>query len=114
MTVLVTGGRDYENRAVVFAALDALKPARVVHGDYWNGADAAAREWVELRGVPDGRYPADWKAQGKAAGPMRNSKMIATEKPNLCLAFPGGRGTADCVEKCEKAGIEVRKIAVSD
>jgi hypothetical protein len=39
-------------------------------------------------------HPADGKKHGRAAGPIRNQKM-PEEKPELVVAFPGGRGTAD-------------------
>jgi len=36
--------------------------------------------------------------------------MIDEGKPDLVLAFPGGRGTDDMVRRAEKAGIEVRRV----
>lgn len=47
---------------------------------------------------------------GKSAGPIRNQTMLDDGKPDLVLAFPGGRGTADMVAKAEKHGIPVRRI----
>jgi len=48
-------------------------------------------------------YPADWETYGRAAGPIRNQKMLDSEQINLCVAFPGGAGTADMVARCKKA-----------
>jgi hypothetical protein len=48
--------------------------------------------------------------QGKAAGPIRNQRMIDEGKPDLVIAFPGGRGTADMVSRAKKAGIPVQEI----
>jgi hypothetical protein len=33
--------------------------------------------------------------------------MIALALPELVIAFPGGRGTADMVERAKAAGVEV-------
>ena len=55
-------------------------------------------------------FPADWKTYGRAAGPLRNARMIAEGKPDLVLAFPGGRGTADMTRKARAAGVEVRAV----
>lgn len=50
---------------------------------------------------------ADWSKYGKAAGPMRNQKMLDEYKPDLVVALPGGRGTADMVSRARVAGVEV-------
>jgi hypothetical protein len=54
--------------------------------------------------------PADWKAHGRAAGPIRNQRMIDEHRPELVVAAPGGRGTADMVRRARAAGIEVFEI----
>ena len=55
-------------------------------------------------------YPADWKKYGRGAGPIRNQQMLDEGKPNLVVAFPGGRGTADMVARAKKAGVKVIEI----
>jgi hypothetical protein len=48
---------------------------------------------------------ANWSRFGKMAGPERNQRIISASE---CLvAFPGGRGTADCVRRAEAKGIAV-------
>ena len=109
MRVLVTGGRDFSDRELLFDTLDRLHAAYsfavLIHGDA-NGADRLAGEWGAARGVTVEAHPADWKTHGRAAGPIRNQKMLE-EKPGLVVAFPGGRGTADMVRKAKQAGLEV-------
>jgi hypothetical protein len=39
-----------------------------------------------------------------------NQMMIDDHKPNLVVAFPGGRGTAYMVLKARSAGIEVIEV----
>jgi hypothetical protein len=41
---------------------------------------------------------ADWETHGRAAGPIRNEKML-TWKPDLVVACPGGDGTADTFDQ---------------
>jgi YspA, cpYpsA-related SLOG family len=109
MRVLVTGGRDFSDRTLLFEALDRLHAAHgftvLIHGDA-NGADRLSGEWATARGVSVEAHPADWKRHGRAAGPIRNQKMLE-EKPELVVAFPGGKGTADMVSKARQAGLEV-------
>ena len=57
--------------------------------------------------IPQDRYPADWKRHGRVAGPIRNAAMLAKSRPDLCVAFPGGRGTTDRVGRCRAACVPV-------
>jgi YspA, cpYpsA-related SLOG family len=49
-----------------------------------------------------------------AAGVYRNAAMLdgpIGHLPNLCLAFPGGNGTADMVRRAARAGVPIRQVA---
>jgi hypothetical protein len=119
MRVIVCGGRDYNDRERVFAALDAANARRNIsvlrHGacrdkrtKELKGADRWADEWGSERGVEVQRFEADWDRLGPRAGPMRNQEM-ADAGADACIAFPGGRGTADMVRRAIAARIVVWK-----
>jgi predicted Rossmann-fold nucleotide-binding protein len=114
MRVLVCGGRDYSDQKRVFAVLDKLHAEAgidlIIEGGA-RGADHLASDWSFQRGVRKERYDADWETHGTFAGPMRNKRMIDEGRPDLVIAFPGGRGTADMVRKARRAGVEVVEIA---
>ncbi len=117
MIVLVTGGRDFDDRALVDRVLDELKPSLVVHGGA-RGADRLARFWARANGVRQRIHNAKWERFGRAAGPLRNQAMLdeqaaCGEPIALVVAFPGGKGTADMVRRARSAGIAVR-MAESD
>lgn len=42
---------------------------------------------------------------------MRNQKMLDEGRPDLIVAFPGGRGTADMVKRGIAAGVPVLNIS---
>lgn len=125
LRVVVTGGRYYDDRDMVFRALDRIDRKHgivcVIHGQCmmknertgeWeiSGADKWADEWAEERRKPCSRWPVApgaWKAIGKRAGPERTERMIEQAVPDLCVALPGGTGTAGCVAKCRERGILV-------
>lgn len=118
MRILVCGGRDYRDRATVYAALDAVHRKTpvtlLIHGACLRkgnpsklaGADFLADEWAASRGIQCHRERARWIEYGKAAGPIRNAAMLEL-KPDGVVAFPGGRGTADMVRQAEAAGVTV-------
>lgn len=120
--VLVCGGRGYRDDRTVAATLDALhaeeRIAVLLHGGA-SGADTIADTWAwRKRRTQEGpivqRYAvsdADWGAHGRAAGPMRNQRMLDEGKPDLVVAFAGGRGTADMVRRARRAGVPVVEVA---
>lgn len=115
MKVLVCGGRDYSDWHALSAALAQVKllaphdSLTIIQGGA-AGADAMAREWCEAYHIPYMNYPADWEKHGRAAGPIRNQRMLDEGRPDLVLAFPGGRGTADMMTRARSAGVEVRLV----
>lgn len=112
-TILVTGGRTYSDAAKVAEVLSTVLaragwPMRLLHGDA-TGADALAKAWAvenQVEAVPFPVLLNEWRCYGKAAGPIRNARMVA-QRPDLVVAFPGNDGTADCVAQARAAGIPV-------
>lgn len=71
-----------------------------------TGADELARKLAHISGIPHKTYRADWDEYEKAAGPIRNEKMLNAH-PDAIVAMPGGRGTADCVRRSRRKGMAV-------
>lgn len=120
LRVLVTGSRQWTDRQAVDGALlecwhEALQVGAagitVVHGACPTGADAMAAAWAFRHGVEAEGWVAEWASLGRAAGPLRNERMVRAGA-QVCLAFPLGRssGTWDCARRAELAGIEVRVV----
>lgn len=113
MKVIVCGGRDLTDMVWVAREMDALHaktPIRTLIQGGATGADRLARRWAYVAGVEVKEYPADWPTHGRAAGPIRNQHMLDAERPDLVVAFPGGRGTADMVRRAKAAGVCVVEI----
>ena len=110
--VLVCGGRDYPVSKVVEWLDNNLVPINVeaiVHGGA-KGADLGAEKWAERHNVLRLIFPANWKERGRSAGPIRNQAMIDEGKPDMVIAFPGGRGTADMVRRATAAGLRIVEV----
>lgn len=108
--VLVCGGRDYADWQRVWVELDELQPAIVITGGA-SGADQHAQRWCNRKGIPCMVFPAAWDSDlGRGAGPTRNMWMIVHGQPELVVAFPGGKGTANMVAQARARAIEVRIV----
>lgn len=112
MRILVCGGREYLDVGVLERSLDAIHQGprgpieAVIHGGA-RGADTMAGEWARARGISCTVYEANWELEGRAAGPIRNKRMLDEGAPDLIVAFPGGRGTANMIRQATERGFEV-------
>jgi UDP-N-acetylmuramoylalanine-D-glutamate ligase len=109
MRVLVCGGRDYRDWDRLRAVLDDIPITTMIEGCA-QGADSLAERYAALVTIDNEHYPAEWDVFGKAAGPIRNRQMLKFGNPDLVVAFPGDKGTADMVKRARAAGVEVRVI----
>jgi hypothetical protein len=116
MKILVTGDRNWSDKAAIEAALREYGATEVVEGEA-RGADSLARDVAESLGWKVYKFPADWDSYGKAAGVLRNSRMIE-EKPDMVLAFHDSlkesRGTRDCVKRALARGYKVVLVSHKD
>ena len=116
MKLLACGGRDYADEKGLYMVLDAwhrVSPVSLLIHGAARGADSLAAKWANDRGVATLPFPADWAAHGKRAGPRRNEKMLREGKPEMVIAFPGGRGTAHMVRIAREAGVKVMTVTGS-
>lgn len=122
--VLVTGGRTYCGGGLV-SELNRLHfdegPIEILINGGAHGADALAKKWAEGSDIACETMIADWDLHGKRAGPIRNQAMVdrvvTLRKEQLlgdydivCVAAPGGHGTADCVRRAKLAGIRINVV----
>lgn len=111
--ILVTGDRNWNNPLthgrVVENVLYGFRKHHpiVVHGAA-RGVDTMADLFARAFEYEVHPHPADWDTYHRAAGPIRNTEMLA-EKPDLVLAFHddllSSKGTRNMVNQAVKAGI---------
>jgi hypothetical protein len=110
--VLVCGGRHFSKFKLVCKALDEIHgntPITCLISGGCSGADSLAKDWADARCISAAIFKADW-AIGPSAGPIRNQRMLDEGRPDLVVAFPGGRGTADMVRRANGANVPVLEI----
>lgn len=109
MKTIIAGGRDYQLTEADRQRLDTQGISEVVCGGC-SGADTGGFNWGWSRDIPVKTFVADWKAHGKAAGPIRNAEMARYAE--RCILLPGNRGTASMRREAMKAGIPVVEAPV--
>lgn len=111
MKTIICGGRDYHLKARDIGILNdfhfCYNITEVVSGGC-AGVDIAGEMWAKDKCIPIKQFIPDWVAKGKSAGPLRNQEMA--DYADACIAFPGGKGTADMVRRAIKNNLIVHDL----
>ena len=110
MKVIVAGGRDFEDYAMLRVCLEfTLEPDDEIVSGCAAGADTLGEQYAKEYGFSVKRFPAEWDRYGKAAGPIRNRQMA--EYGDKLVAFLTENklagGTKDMIIEALKKGLEV-------
>lgn len=107
MRAIICGGRKFRDWKFFLDVMDRVPPLTHIISGGATGADQMAIEYAQMLSIPCTVFEADWKKWGNYAGPIRNWKMIEDGKPDLVVAMPGGKGTANMVALAKAARIKV-------
>lgn len=116
MRILVCGSRhcDRAMSELVWNKLMQIipknEPCTIIHGAA-SGVDTQAMIVADM--LPNCKhlpFEPDWHTYGRAAGPIRNRRMLDEGKPDIVVAFPGGRGTANMVKQAREYGVKVIEV----
>lgn len=114
MKVIVCGSRGWRRIEPIQKRLaDLPDDATIITGGA-DGADYLADKAAAQLALDRIIVPANWKRHGKAAGPIRNQRMLDLG-PNLVIAFRldgTSRGTDDMVDRALGAGVEWELILI--
>lgn len=106
-TVLICGSRSWPDDGSIQNYIDTLPRDTVIVTGCAHGADNIAAGYARATGLVVRVYKADWARLGKAAGPIRNRRMLSEGRPDRVVAFDqGGPGTADMLRIARAAGVE--------
>jgi hypothetical protein len=87
--------------------IDQLPVGTIVRDGGARGADTLAHKAAMARELVTETFYANWEKFGKSAGVRRNQEMIDDGTVDQVIAFPGGRGTVDMVQRAQAADIPV-------
>ena len=113
MKVIVCGDRNWKQYKIIHKRLSKLPSNAIIVEGGCSGVDEQARSIALDLGLEVVEFPAAWEKYGKAAGPIRNLKMLNT-KPCLIIAFHNdiehSKGTKHIVTEAKRRGIKVEII----
>lgn len=111
--VIVCGGRDFAGEVYLNRQLSTFHthtPITLLIEGGQTGADRLARHWAVANKVPLQTVDADWNNLGRAAGPIRNGRMLREFQPDWVIAFPGNKGTNNMKKQAKSAGVTVLEL----
>lgn len=119
--IIICGSRNIDNQEYCFSKLDEIIPkcenVEIISG-HAKGADRIGEEYARLHSLEVTIFPADWKRNGKMAGPIRNRKMLlyAMEKDPLVIAFWDGSspGTKNMIDMARASGVKCHLFIWND
>jgi|WetSurMetagenome_2_1015567.scaffolds.fasta_scaffold37886_2 predicted Rossmann-fold nucleotide-binding protein len=106
--VIVAGGRTFipNNNHYIWLSkkFNEIKPTEILCG-CCRGADTFGEQLALSMGIPIRYFKPDWNKYKKTAGYRRNKEMA--ENADICILFPGGKGTALMHELAKEYGLPV-------
>lgn len=108
MKTIIAGSRDCDSTMEVLIAMSdaGINITEVVSGGC-RGVDEIGERLARTRGIPTKVFPADWKAHGKAAGPIRNREMAQYADALIALWDGKSRGTKNMIDEAKKCCLKV-------
>lgn len=109
--VVITGDRNGYPEEEISCFLDTLPNGSLVIVGDARGVDSQVADLCKLKRIECIKEKARWDLYGRAAGPIRNSKMLDYQ-PDFVVAFhknlKSSKGTKNCISQAEKRGLEVK------
>lgn len=122
--LVVTGSRDFVNQAEFDLCMDkfmADKYFDMIVAGGCKGTDLMAKSYAARKRYYYAEFPIlswEWEVYPRAAGPMRNERMVNLMQPNHCVAFllqgAANKGTKNCANICAERDIDVTYFNVSN
>ncbi|SDM19742.1 DUF2493 domain-containing protein [Halarsenatibacter silvermanii] len=108
----ITGTRSFNDYDRFKEVMDGFKIDKIVSGGA-KGTDKMAERYAVENGIEFEEFLPEWNKYGKAAGPIRNIKIVAASE--IILAFHDGksRGTQSTIDIAYKAGKTIKIFDIS-
>ena len=113
--VIVAGCRDFTDYELLkekcnFYLQDKKPENVIIVSGHASGADALGERYAQERGFGLETFPADWKAHGRAAGPIRNAQMASVAHALIAFWDGKSRGVMNMIDTAKKHNLQVAVV----
>lgn len=108
MKVIIAGGRDITDFNCVRDAytMSTFEATEIVSGAA-RGVDYLGELLAKTMSIPTKVFPADWNANGRKAGPIRNAQMAEYADALIAIWDGKSKGTANMISQARSKGLKV-------
>ena len=117
MKIIIAGSRSFRNYSVLekvlnhlFQNLDSSK-IEIVSGGA-RGADRLGERYAREHGLKLTRFPANWEAEGRRAGYIRNRRMAQYADALVAFWDSESPGTRHMIKIAREHGLKVRVVRI--
>jgi hypothetical protein len=118
MKLIIAGCRHFDEEEIYTLLVNwrienhpMVKADEIVSGTA-TGVDAAGEWYADFYDVPVKKFPPNWNAHGKAAGPIRNSQMAQYADALLLIWDGQSRGSASMKKEMLKLNKPVYEVVL--
>ena len=115
---IVAGSRDFNDYELLKSEMDAIlrfydiKTEVTIISGGCRGADALGERYARENGIPLEIFEAEWDKYGRAAGPIRNEKMVEYSNAVICFWDNKSRGTFSLIKLANKHKKPIKIIKI--
>lgn len=103
LLLAVVGHRSFTNYEYVKEVLQQFNIKQIISGGA-RGADALAKKYAIEHDIKYKEFPAEWDKYGKAAGPIRNKKIVDAADEIVAFLSDESKGTANTIKIAKEQG----------
>lgn len=119
MNIVIAGSRTFTEYSIISRTVNMIlakwrfnKEFDILYSGCAKGVDTLAIDYAKEKGIKYKEFPANWEIHGNDAGPIRNSKMIASADGLVAFWDGKSKDTKDIIGKAERKGIKVHIVRI--
>lgn len=114
--VIIAGCRDFSDydllkeRCDYYLSKKRQEDTVVILSGAAQGADVLGERYAQENGLAIERHPADWKKNGRAAGPIRNAEMAKVADALIAFWDGKSKGTKSMIDLARRNNVPTRIV----